>query len=149
MIPSFYQAGFILNKPLTSSPAPCDYFIIAIAPASRRLTQQARRVGIDYTADGKTFAQMLAKIALGIAVAQFGVKGFKPTVQNLILNNPDEYGHWVGGFAGMEQPEYVTDRLHWVYLRSPKDNDDFIIVDICLFAEFGAPTNYVVVGRLS
>lgn len=48
------------------------------------------------------FARMLAKIALGLAVAKFGISGFEPLVRDLILNKPEEYGHWVGGFAGSQ-----------------------------------------------
>ena len=98
-------------------------------------------------ADAKLFARMLAKIALGVAVARFGLNAFEPTVRNFIVNNTNECGYWVGGFAGTQRLEsgYWAHRIH-VYTRQVRE-DTFIIVEIQLFAEFAMPSNYVVVGR--
>jgi hypothetical protein len=146
-LPSYYEAGALTNRPRTDT-APCDYHFIIVAPASQRLLKQSRRVGVSITANSKMFAQMLAKIALGVAVAKFGVTGFEPLVRNFILNNPNEGGHWVGGFAGTQWKEPPSQLLHRIHLQTVNANAGvFIIVEIRLFAEFGGPTNYVVVGR--
>jgi len=93
---------------------------------------------------------MLAKIALGVAVAKFGVTEFEPLVRNFILCNPEEYGHWVGGFAGIPKQELRPTQLHQIHLLTARAKAGvFIIVELRLFAEFGGPTNYVVVGRPS
>jgi hypothetical protein len=93
------------------------------------------------------FARMLAKIALGVAVARFGLNAFEPTVRNFILNNPNECGYWVGGFSGTQRVEsgYWGHRIHTYTKQAGADT--FIVVEIQLFAEFVAPSNYVVVGR--
>lgn len=148
VLPSYYEAGALTNKPLTDT-APCDLQFFVIAPASRRLLEEAARVGVELFINPKVFGQMLAKIALGVAVAQFGVTGFEPTVRNFILNNPNECGCWVGGFAGTQRAEPASQALHSTYLRTERVGSNlFIIVEIRLFAEFGGPTNYVIVGRL-
>jgi hypothetical protein len=86
---------------------------------------------------------------LGLTVAKFGVSGFEPLVRDLILTSPEEYGHWVGGFAGTQVLEPPSKVLHEVRLLDSQQASAgvFIIVEIRLFAEFGGPTNYVVVGK--
>ena len=146
-IPSFYEAGIFTNKPLLDV-APCDYKFIIVASATEGVHEKVRRVGLSFSVNSKVFAQMLAKIALGIAVARFGLDGFEPLVQNFILNEPDEYGYWVGGFAGSGQEELKTTEFHKVHLIADTGPPNhFIVVEIRLFAEFSGPTNYVVVGR--
>jgi hypothetical protein len=65
------------------------------------------------------------------------------------VNNPDEYGHWVGGFAGLQVEEAPSKQFHEIRLLGAQQAEAgiFIIVEIRLFAKFGGPTNYVVVGR--
>jgi hypothetical protein len=147
-IPSFYEAGALTNRPSTAT-SPCDYRFIVVSPASRPLLQQSAKVEVHSSVNSRTFAQMLAKIALGVAVANFGVFGFEPLVRNLILNRPEEYGHWVGGFAGTQIREATSTSFHEIRLLGAQRAAAgiFIIVEIRLFAEFGGPTNYVVVGR--
>lgn len=147
VIPSFYEAGALTNKPLIDV-SPCDYKVIIVAPASRSVQDNVIKVGVAHTANSKIFAQMLAKIALGIAVARFGVAGFEPLVRDFILAKPNEYGHWVGGFAGTTRAEPRTTQLHSINLMANAGPlGTLIIVEVRLFAEFGGPTNYVVVGR--
>lgn len=147
IIPSFYEAGALTNKPLLDV-VPCDYKFIMVAPATRTVHENVRRVGVRLSANPKVFAQLLAKIALGAAVAEFGVAGFEPLVRNFILTEPNEYGHWVGGFAGTTRAEQKTTEFHIISLiGNANPLGRFIIVGVRLFAEFGGPTNYVVVGR--
>jgi hypothetical protein len=147
ILPSYYEAGVLTDAPINDI-APCDYQIIVVAPAGQSLLQKSSRVGVELTANSKTFAQMLAKIALGMAVAKFGIDGFTPLVQDFIRHKPNQYGHWVGGFAGMNIKTEETNQFHQVHLKTVQANAGiFIIVEICLFAEFGGPTNYVVVGK--
>ena len=147
-IPAYYEAGALTNRPIAAV-YPCDYRIIVVAPASQRLLRQSAKIEVRTSVNSRTFAQMLAKIALGLTVAKFGISGFEPLVRDLILNNPDEYGHWVGGFAGMQVGESPSKQFHELQLLGTQQASAgiFIIVEIRLFAEFGGPTNYVVVGR--
>lgn len=147
IIPSYYEAGALTDKPFTDI-APCDYKIIVVAPARGSIRNEPADVSVELSADSKKFAQMLAKIALGMAVARFGITGFMPTVRNFILNNPNEYGHWVGGFAGTQRYEPPVTELHSALVQTKQVSaGTFIIVEIRLFAAYGGPTNYVIVGR--
>lgn len=106
VIPSYREAGALSGRPITSNePCPCDYHIIITAPGRGGVYEQSARAGIDTQADSLMFARMLAKIALGVAVARFGLNAFEPTVRNFILNNPNECGYWVGGFSGTQRVE--------------------------------------------
>ncbi len=101
VIPSFYEAGVLSDKPMPDV-APCDYKIIVVAPGRGAIFDQTSRVGVSLSANSKTFAQMLAKIALGITVACLGIGGFIPLVRNFIRTEPNEYGRWVGSRAPPE-----------------------------------------------
>jgi hypothetical protein len=143
IIPAFYEATELSGKP-TPSVAPFDAKMIVIAPATKVMRDGVTEVGVSLSVDSRVFAQMLAKIALGVAVARLGIEGFEPFVQELIIADPSEYGRWVGGYASSKQVENRTSNLHSVDLRI---RGKYVIVKICLFASFGGPTNYVVVGR--
>lgn len=143
VIPSFYEAAELSKKPIPAV-APCDFNMIIVSPPTKAMHGGINGVGVSLTADSQVFAQMLAKIALGMAVARLGIEGFEPSVREFILTNPSEYGRWVGGFAGSKRLEPQTSELHSVTL---KVRGAYVIVEIRLFAAFGGPTNYVVVGR--
>ena len=57
----------------------------------------AVKVGIKGRANNPRFAQMLAKIGLGVVVAESGADGFHPLVRDFIRFLPNDYRHWVGG----------------------------------------------------
>jgi hypothetical protein len=134
VIPCYYEAGALTNKPVTDT-APCDQHIIIIASGRGPVFEQSN-VGVSLYANSIVFAQMLAKIALGLAVANFGLTGFEPFVRNLILKNPDERGHWVGGFAGTEMAAVPSPALHRLHLQTKQVSaGSFIIVEIQLFAQ--------------
>jgi hypothetical protein len=147
-VPSFYEAGALSTRTPRSEPAPSDLKLLVAVPGNLRLAPQGADVGVQLTADPIMFARMLAKIALGVAVAKLGVSGFRPLVRDLILGQDKHYGHWVGGFAGIGHVPEKTEHLHFVHLQEHvAPTGTFVIVQICLFAEFGGPTNYVVVGQ--
>lgn len=144
VIPRFKDAEILTGKP---SEGPD---IISIFPRQLRAPPDAMsglaKMGVSLTAHPKQFAQMLAKIGLGLAVAAHGVDGFEPLVREFIREQPNEYTRWVGG-VDPKGDEPLTS-LHQVRLSSqPGASGTFILAYIKLFAEFGGPANYVVVGR--
>ncbi|MBI4292515.1 MAG: hypothetical protein HY661_13645 [Betaproteobacteria bacterium] len=149
VLPAYYEPGEFSQNPLPEV-APWDAKIIVVAPATRALAEPNDGVGVKLTVDSQVFAQMLAKIGLGVAVAVLGVDGFKPTVQELIISDPSDYGRWVGGDAGSDRKCPKSKELHSIRLTERGGpNGAYVIVHIWLFAEFGGPRNYVVVGRNS
>lgn len=147
-IPSFYEAGLFSGGPIIDSKIRCDYQLLVVAPARANPVNSAR-IGVAVKADATSFARMLAKIGLGLAVAKYGIGGFRPLVRDLILSKPEESGYWVGGFAGQQIGLPKTANLHEVRLTTHEAAAGvvFIVAEIRLFAEFGGPTNYVVVGQ--
>ncbi len=61
IMPCYYEAGVLTNKPFTGEDAPCDYHIIIVAPAHKRIREQAARAGVELYADSKVFAQISAE----------------------------------------------------------------------------------------
>jgi hypothetical protein len=114
--------------------------------ASKEAMEGIAKMGIKVTDNRPRFAQMLAKIGLGVAVAYYGIDGFHPLVRDFIRFLPNDYLHWVGAYRGHEEtpPAY----LHSIWLHTTRtSNGAFIIASIRLFGSYGAPTNYVVVGK--
>lgn len=143
VLPAFYQAAELSGKPTPEVP-PFDAKMIVVAPATKAMFGEVSEVGVTLNVDSQIFARMLAKIALGVAVATLGMGGFVAFVQDVILSEHGDYGRWVGGFAGANEPEQRTTDLHSVELKVCRE---YVIVEICLFAAYGGPRNYVVVGR--
>jgi hypothetical protein len=145
-IPSYYEAGALSGKPLTDFGG-CDWHNLIIVPASFEFTENAD-VGIDIDTNCLSFGRMLAKIALGSAVAHFGLHGFNPTVRAFILGEVDQCGYWVGGYAGTAEAVPDSSLFHDIRVKATNLRAGaWIIVEIQLFAQYGGPRNYVVVGK--
>lgn len=144
-IPSFYEAPILSGKPVPDF-APCDYEFRVLEPARLPL-HGTRRVGVALKADSRMFARMLGKIGLGLAVARLGLDGYVPLVRSLIIEGLDTHG-LVGGYAGTNRSPQKTSSLHTLSLiTNGGASGSLILAEICLFAEFSAPTNYVAIGR--
>jgi hypothetical protein len=90
--------------------------------------------------------QMVAKIAHSHAVAQIGLRNFKPLLLDVIFNKTNIPSHWVGGAPDLPAVDGVVHQLrlnpnYWVGW------DRYVVVDVRLFAYLGAPTYRVVVGE--
>lgn len=85
-VPSFYEARAFAEPVLTEAPGPSDLKMVVAIRGDMRLVPGARKIGVRLRADSIRFAQMLAKIALGVAVAQLGVDGFTPLVRKRPVN---------------------------------------------------------------
>lgn len=144
-IPSFYPAPILSGGPVPDV-APCDYEFRVLEPARLRV-DGTRRVGVALRADSRMFARMLGKIGLGLAVSRLGLDGYVPLVRSLIIEGTDSLG-LVGGYAGTSRIRPQTSSLHTLSLiTNGGPRGSLILAEICLFAEFSAPTNYVAIGR--
>lgn len=142
ILPAFRTAQCFSNA--TEKDRGVDFKMIIVEPAV--FPDGATRVGVQLKANKDTFARMLAKIALGIAIAKMGKDSFIPVVHDIILGRETDVHRHVGGFCE-EIPSPPTDRgFHWMHIRK---HDGMLIVDIQLFAQYGGPVNYVVVGYLT
>lgn len=90
------------------------------------------------------FCQMLAKIAYSFAIAELGYGAFEPLVLPIILGKSTNFGHLIGGDP---QPPPPSAHLHeasweWQIVRL----QTYIVVNVRLFGQSGAPQYHVVVG---
>jgi hypothetical protein len=94
--------------------------------------------------DPLLWARMIAKIAHGAAVEKYGVDGFEHLAPNFILGKTS-WMNYIVGCMGAETIE--TTDLHSIGFRVHRESG-MIIVQVRLFANFGAPTYHVLVGLM-
>lgn len=90
--------------------------------------------------------RLLAKIAHGYSVLKFGMDGFSPLLNDLILRgDPDSAPYLVGG---AKKPGEILTKLHCIEVKKIRTSSHvFTAVDIQLFAHMAAPTYRVVSGK--
>jgi hypothetical protein len=94
---------------------------------------------------GHSFLRLIAKVAYGITVSDFGLEGVEEAyVLPAIMGAADDIGRWVG-CDGDRKLQSRPLPLHG-FGRSVVNGD--IICRVTLFAKFGAPEYIVVVGKL-
>jgi hypothetical protein len=140
-IPAFRTAQCFANA--TEKDLGVDYKFIWVERAV--IPEGASSVGVELKANKVAFARMLAKIGLGLATACYGKEAFVPFVQRIITGEDTNIHRFIGGFCE-EIPEPSTDGpFHAMKLLK---HDGMLIANIQLFAQFGGPINYVVLGYL-
>ncbi len=89
---------------------------------------------------------MLAKIAYGIVVLQYGPDSLEECyVLPGILGQKDDLGKWVG--SGRDINELPRKKEDYIITIREKENGD-VYVYIRLFTSFNTPEYLVIVGRL-
>jgi hypothetical protein len=93
------------------------------------------------------FCRMLAKIGHAYAVARMGgVEKFEPLLPDVIFNRTSTPSYWVGGVFEVPPVEPHLHKLDLIDVYTP-DGSTYVVVDIRLFANLGAPQYRVVVGK--
>lgn len=100
--------------------------------------------------DAEIYQRMLAKIALGFATMYFGVNHFRPLVTDFIRGlEKDATGKYIFGFDLEDEkpstPEMMI-RHRIVTNEESFDGTTYAVCRIRLFANYGTPTNCVIVG---
>lgn len=110
-------------------------------------TYKESRIGYVPYHSGR-WLRMLAKIAHSYAVAKGGINGFKPLLPKLIKDFESAPTHYIGCLGDPLPPKEET--LHRLDLIKYKANNSrkYLIVNLRLFANFGAPQYHIVVGEL-
>ena len=91
------------------------------------------------------FMRMLAKIAHAHVVATSGLSAFRPLLTDFILNGSETPGHLVGGFPEVPPWEKALHRLT-VHIQKA-GGTKYVVVDLRLLAQLGAPVYQIVVGE--
>jgi len=93
-----------------------------------------------------SFARMLAKIAYGMAILQFGPHAFKEVfVLPCILGQREDAGRWVGC---SEEPAIVPDVEKLLHRIEVMSSNSVVSARIRLFANYRTPVYLVFVGSL-
>jgi hypothetical protein len=94
---------------------------------------------------GHSFLRLIAKIAYGAMIADFGIDGFDEVyVLPAIMGKSDDIGRWVGCDG---ERKYGSRPLPLHTIGRTVVNGE-IISRVSLFAKFGAPEYVIVVGRI-
>ena len=105
----------------------------------------AKTFSVTQTWQGNDFERMIAKIAYGFTVANFGINNLeKVYVIPAILGKKDDVGYWVG--SAKDNKLDTGKFLHHVDLTTLNRE---VIARVKLFAIFDVPEYLVVVGRVS
>jgi hypothetical protein len=93
------------------------------------------------------FGHMLAKIAHSYAVAELGMDGFNPILNNLIRGLPTL--HMAQFVGGNFLPEPKSTDLHEISIKLSNriDGRGFWVVRVRLFADLDMPAYYIVAGE--
>jgi hypothetical protein len=93
-----------------------------------------------------TFTRMLAKIAHAHAVMKFGYGKFKPLLIEHILSGLENPNPLIGGPPEQPQAESLLHRLTCNHLSAYGTN--YILTEVRLLAQLGAPTYWVLTGEV-
>lgn len=95
------------------------------------------------------FARLLAKIAHGYAVAEWGYGSFTPYLPDLILGRSNDHYYLVGGDSKIEAPIPAAGNYQLrLGLQTLNSTTGLLIVDIRLIAPAHGPRYHVVVGAV-
>jgi hypothetical protein len=94
------------------------------------------------------FARLLAKIAYGYVVAEWGLGGFSPLGLDIILGRSDDYFYTVGGSWDIAEPIPGGDHITDIALQVLSPRVLQIRVNIRLFSKVRMPSYIVVVGNI-
>lgn len=94
------------------------------------------------------FARLLAKIAYGYIVAEWGLGAFDPLGLDIILGRSDDYFYTVGGSWDIREPIPGGDHITNISVQVLSATRLQIRVDIRLFSKVRMPCYTVVVGNI-
>lgn len=155
-LPMFREPGILRGEPKKADGIPHRHIFTRMWDEPPRNTElylqvlanRYNAIGCRVTSeiDGKSLSLLLAKIAHSFSIAELGIEKFTPMLTKLILGEEDSFSYFIGGKTKSEEE---TNFLHDLCFDfTTFDNPSLLVVKIRLFANLGAPTYYVVAGRL-
>jgi HNH endonuclease len=148
-------AGILLGHPPEKKVTGGNIFVRQITGRERvdRLSRRGISAKIYREFQPDLILRLIAKIALGFAVAGYGLSGFDATVRDAILRRDTNAHYWVGGTTqDMDQfpPPSTPMVLHRVvsYMREI-EGVPYLLIQLQLFAFLNTPIYTVVVGKLT
>lgn len=151
--PEYASPAFLASYPFVSGILMTGHRMVGFGNSLEDIAKKYDLASINGSISykGTSFARMLAKIALGVAVARFGLDNFEEIyVRNCILDKRDDVGMWVGSdywAAPYGQLEHEAKSRHASSIG--RDDKDNVLVRIRLFSFSPfSPAYLIVVGRL-
>ena len=151
--PEYATPAFLAPREFTPGILMTGYRMVGFGSSIDELLKKynLRSIGGSMTYKGTSFPRMLAKIALGFAVARFSLDKFEEIyVRNCILNKKDDVGIWVGSdFWEVSQAQLEAEERSRNSSSIGVDAKGNVLVRIRLFSfSPHSPAYIVVVGRL-
>lgn len=158
-LPFFLSLPTYTTNPAISKSIPKEHQacqetgFILVTEAPTRLEARLAEYGADYLEirmDHLAFARMLAKIAVGYCVSEFGYGNFTPIVNPLILGETNGFPNLVssstqpGLIVGEEVP--LEKRYEHHLMHKVASDSNMICVRLDLFSNLKAPSYYVMAG---
>lgn len=148
-LPTFHMPGLICSRP-AAIPGFAGFWGHQLVDV-KELMEKRPHIATPFF-DTVRFAQMIAKISHGFAIAKLGEDMFTPLLTEFIRRKfspfeqyPECY-HLVGGLPDSFAP---SPSLHQVALAvSPANGQQYLICRVRLFGNLGAPIFMAVVGRV-
>ena len=161
MMPIFMPPEVLDNRPHQSGIQGTGSFYLneirGVTKEKLREKYGPGKISVNISYNPNSFARMLAKIAYGFAVAQFGIDEVEDLgILSAIKAETDDIGKWVGCIANDEKFALNTVLHSWQMqiessyeIDAPKETiDGNLSYKISLFSLFGTPEYKVVVGKV-
>lgn len=90
------------------------------------------------------FLRFLAKTAHAFAVAELGVDGFEPFLNDIVLNRDDDIARYVGGTQPMDEGDIDPAGTVFIQIGGA---EDFVAVFFQIYPPLKSPAYAIIVGR--
>src|SRR6266516_1308795 len=142
----FLPPRAMVDRPAVALQVTSGLRIVFVGRVPRRMLPQelgGDQVRVEVDGDPYAFAQMIAKIAWGFAVAAWGLEALAGSpIPAMVLSDREEIGRWFGG-APDELPP-TNEGLHAVMAWVAEDGRR--LVRVKLFGQLGGPDYVVIVA---
>ncbi len=146
VLPFFDTPGIMRGLLPENTPTP-DYKNVWWYRHNLKMAPKGESLLVETKLNSLVFARLLAKTAHCCAVAEYGIEGFDPFLNDIILGKDyRRMFYYIGGRLNLQpaDPTYYTMELGLI--KTPP-LEEYVHVSIRIFADLGSPTYRVVVGR--
>jgi hypothetical protein len=126
---------------------PWSYFEPRVYEISRKIAKETGEANVAMKlgdVNRSHFLRFLAKTAHAFAVAELGMDGFDPFLNDIILNKSDDLSMYVGGTLPHEEREADPAETFLIFIGG---TEQFVAVYIQFYPLLGSPAYGVVVGE--
>lgn len=146
ILPIFDAPGIMRGFSPENSPRP-DYKNVWWYIEYIKAAPKGERYWVETKFNSFVFTRLLAKTAHCLAVAEYGIEGFEPLLNDLILGKDySKMFYYVGGYPSLQSSDPTSYTMTLGLIKTPP-LIDYIHVSIRIFADLGSPMYRVIAGR--